>query len=107
MADFVAVVTLARWSVRPLVWFGLCRIPLSRSITPRWSTGSVARVHRYWGVIHPLWSVGRGYLSGSESPIWLVSSWHLGRIGAESSEVRCVLRDRIDQLHRFDDCDES
>src|SRR6266851_2134848 len=107
MADFVAVVTLAWWSIRPLVRFSLCCVSLGQSITPRWSTGSVARVHRYWGVIHPLWSVGRSYLSRSKSPVWLVSSWHLGRVGAESSEVRCVLCDRIDQLHRFDDCDES
>src|SRR6267154_4960228 len=107
MADFVAVVTLAWWSVRPLVRFGLHHISLGRPSTPRWSTGSVARVHWYWGVIHPLRGVRRSYLSGSKSPIWLVSPWHLGRVGAESSEVRCVLRDRIDQLHRFDDCDES
>src|SRR6266853_3310132 len=107
MANFVAVVTLARWSVLPLVWFSLCRIPLGRPSMPRWSTGSIARVHQYWGVIHPLRSIGRGHLSRSESPVWLVPSWHLGRVGTEGSEVRCVLRDRVDQLHRFDDCDES
>src|SRR5216684_258301 len=107
MADFVAVITLARWSIRPLVRLNLHRIPLGRPSMPRWGTSSVARIHQYWSVVHPLWGVRQCYLSRSESPVWLVPSWHLGRVGAESSEVRCVLHDRIDQLHRFDDCNES
>ncbi len=107
VTDFVTVVALVWRLVWHLVWFDLCHVSLGWPGAPWWGTSSVARVHRYWSVVHPLRGIGRCHLLWRKVSLGrLVSSWHLGRVGVEGSEVRCILHDRIDQLHRFDDCNE-
>ena len=71
---------------------------------------TIGRVHGYHHIIHPWWGIGRGYLSRRESLCGLgipQLEALLGLVIAEPLEVRCVLCDQVDQLHRFDDGDES
>src|SRR5713101_1798229 len=100
MTDFVTVIALVWRSICRLVRFNLYCISLGCPVAPSRSVSSVARVHRYWGVVHPVRGIRRCHLSWHEVSLsLLVSLWHLGWVGPEGSKVRCILCDRIDQLH--------
>jgi len=109
----VACEALAWW---PSLWQPLVRlygIPVGSSalvsLLPG-GTRTVEHVHRYRHIVHPWWHVGRGYLSWCEASCRLGVPWLevlLAIIVAKVLEVRCILHDQIDQLHRFDDCNEA
>jgi hypothetical protein len=71
---------------------------------------TVGCVHRYCHVVHPWRGIGRCHLLWCEASCRLGVPWLetlLGIVVAKALEVRCVLRNRVDQLHRFDDSYEA
>jgi hypothetical protein len=100
--SFLATVEAHAWSwLLPRGVLHLCRI--ASHLPLPWGACVVARVHQDRHVVHPRGSVQQVDLSRRKALGLLISLRESGLVTPlERSEVGCVLRDRVYQLHRFD-----
>ena len=101
----IAREALARW---PSLWQSLVHlysIPVGSSALVSLLPGgacSIGRVHWYRHVVHPWWGVGQSHLLWREALRRLGIPWLealLVIVVTEALEIRCILRDPVNQLH--------
>jgi len=101
----IALEALARWPLLRQSLVHLHSVSIGPSTLVSLLPGGarlIGHVHWYHHIVHPWWGIGQGHLSWCEASCGLGVSWlevQLAVIVAEALEVRCILYDRVDQLH--------